>query len=194
MKGHEAVEKWKDLFRLELPGEKAQLMMSPAVRGAFSNQQEAVQAAVLILVYPHRGMPHLVFMKRNAYDGPHSAQVSFPGGAWETGDRTLEATAIRETREELGITGEILMLGSLTQLHIPVSNFMVSPFAGWMDQRPEFEPDPAEVQYVIEAPLDDLLDPERIRNETMHHHGQSFQTPYYLVGDEKIGGATAMML
>ncbi len=107
----------------------------------------------------------MVFIKRNEYDGPHSAQVSFPGGAWENRDRTLQHTAIRETREELGISGELEILGSLTDLHIPVSNFLVTPFVGWMAETPLFKPDPTEVQYVIEVPLQSLLSSSNMEME-----------------------------
>ena len=187
-------EQWKASLSGDLPGENAQGLMAPTFRGGFSHKEDPVPAAVLILMYPSGGRTRLVLMKRNVYDGPHSAQVSFPGGAWEEGDQSLEFTAIRETREELGITGEIRLLGALTALHIPVSNYQVTPFAGWMDHRPLFHPDPAEVQYVIEATLEELLDPANRSSETIHRHGQSIVAPYYLVGEERIWGATAMML
>ena len=111
----------------KLPGEEAQLLMAPTFRGHTVSAEEAVQAAVLALFYPSDNNTFLVFIKRNEYDGPHSAQISFPGGARETGDLSLKETAIRETREELGIHGNIEVLGSLTSLHIPVSNFLVTP-------------------------------------------------------------------
>jgi 8-oxo-dGTP pyrophosphatase MutT (NUDIX family) len=156
--------------------------------------ENPVQAAVLVLFYGSGKETRLVFIKRNEYDGPHSAQVSFPGGARETGDPTLEETALRETREELGIKGQIEVLGSLTPLHIPVSNFMVHPFVGWMNQSPEFRPDPTEVQYVIEVSLRELLDPANCDSEIIYHHERSIKAPFYRVGKEKIWGATAMML
>ena len=136
----------------------------------------------------------MVFIKRNEYEGHHSAQVSFPGGAWENGDRTLQQTAIRETREELGISGELEILGSLTDLHIPVSNFLVTPCVGWMDETPLFKPDPTEVQYVIEAPLQSLLSSSNMEMELLVRHDLAIQAPCYKIGKEKIWGATAMML
>ena len=136
----------------------------------------------------------MVFIKRNEYDGHHSAQVSFPGGAWENGDSTLQQTAIRETREELGISGGLEILGSLTDLHIPVSNFLVTPFVGWMDETPLFKPDPTEVQYVIEDPLQSLLSSSNMEMELLVRHDLAIQAPCYIIGKEKIWGATAMML
>ena len=185
---------WKEILRHKLPGEKAHLRMAPTFRGDPTSMEEAVQAAVLVLFYPSGENTHLVLIKRNEYDGPHSAQVSFPGGAREAGDLTLEETALRETREEVGIDGPLEVLGSLTPLHIPVSNYMVYPFVGWMEELPVFRPDPTEVQYVIEAPLAALLDPTNRDSEILYHHQQSIEAPFYRVGEEKIWGATAMML
>ena len=185
---------WSELLSIELPGLEAQQLMAPEFRGENDFMGDPIRAAVLALMYPVEEQVHLVFMKRNAYDGPHSAQVSFPGGAWEPEDGSLDNTALRETREELGITAEIALLGSLTELYIPVSNFLVTPFVGWTGIVPDYDPDPSEVQYVIETTLEELLDPANRDTETMYRHGQNITAPFFRVGDEKIWGATAMML
>jgi 8-oxo-dGTP pyrophosphatase MutT (NUDIX family) len=137
---------------------------------------------------------NLVFIKRNEYEGPHSGQVSFPGGAYEPGDSSILGTALRETREELGMSEKIEIIGTLTQLHIPVSNFLVYPVVGWTHSRPAFEPDPTEVQYLIESPVGTLLDPSSRDSETIFRHGKEIVTPFYKTGNEKIWGATAMIL
>ena len=186
--------KWIEILSHQLPGEKAQLRMAPAFRGEFNSTENPVSAAVMVLFYGADKETHLVLIKRNEYDGPHSAQVSFPGGAIEAEDLSLEHTALRETREEIGISGPIEILGSLTPLHIPVSNFMVHPFVGWMEEHQEFHPDPTEVQYVIEVSLRELLDPANRDSETIYHHERTIEAPFYRVGKEKIWGATAMML
>jgi 8-oxo-dGTP pyrophosphatase MutT (NUDIX family) len=177
-----------------LPGAEAQNGMSPEFRGSYEHEREPVQAAVLVLMYPVGEEIFLVFIKRNDDGGPHSAQVSFPGGAREPGDPTLEDTAIRETREELGITGPLPVLGRLTPLHIPISNFLVTPFVCLMDRRPDFRPDPTEVQYVIETSLSHLLDPVSVKWDTWQHHSRTIRAPYFSVGKDRIWGATAMIL
>lgn len=185
---------WRNALSAPLPGEEAQERMAPTFRGAFQQVSEPLRAAVMVLIYPRQGELFTVFIKRNEYDGPHSGQVSFPGGATEKGDSSIEATALRETREELGITEEINMLGTLTPLHIPVSNFLVVPVVGWCRTRPSFHPDPAEVQYLIETPVRSLLEPGSTARERIRRHGKMIDTPYYKSGKEKIWGATAMML
>jgi 8-oxo-dGTP pyrophosphatase MutT (NUDIX family) len=185
---------WKESLKNNLPGESAQMRMAPTFRGQYPEQEDPLHAAVLILLYPVDGEMHVVFMKRNEYDGPHSGQVSFPGGAREAQDLSLEQTAIRETREEIGIEEDLEILGALTPLHIPVSNFLVFPFLAWLEKTPVFFPDRSEVQYLIEVPLKELLDPAIRESETIYHHGKTIEAPYYRVGKEKIWGATAMML
>jgi 8-oxo-dGTP pyrophosphatase MutT (NUDIX family) len=187
-------DRWIHMLKQELPGEQAQLLMAPTFRGHVSSPDKPVEAAVLALFYPSDEQLSMVFIKRNEYDGPHSAQISFPGGVRDTGDLTLKHTALREAREEVGINGKIEVLGSLTPLHIPVSNFMVYPFVGWMKETPSFFPDPSEVQYVVEAPLQTLLDPSNRDSEMLYHHEMPIKAPYYKVGEEKIWGATAMIL
>ena len=187
-------KRWRERLQESLPGEKAHLRMAPAFRGPVTAAEPAVPAAVLVLFYPSGQETCLAFIKRNAYDGPHSAQVSFPGGSREPHDRNLEETALRETREELGIREKIEILGALTPLHIPVSNYLVHPFVGWMEQVPVFRPDPAEVQYVIEATLRGLQDPLQQGSAREVRHGLTMEVPFYMVGEEKIWGATAMML
>jgi len=187
-------ESWRKVLSARLPGEPAQNTMAPEFRGPYAHADPPVEAAVLVMMVPHEEDDQLVFIRRNPYDGPHSAQVSFPGGAREPGDRSLAATAVREAREELGITAFPEILGSLTPLHIPVSNFLVTPFVCVMDHKPVYHPDPTEVQYVIEASLIHLADPENIRWDTWDHHGGVIRAPYYKVGNDRIWGATAMML
>lgn len=186
--------KWTEILSQKLPGETAHRLMAPTFRGEAVSVENPLEAAVMALFYGSDKNTRLVFIKRNEYDGPHSAQVSFPGGAREKGDRSLEETALRETREELGVGGQIEILGSLTPLHIPVSNFMVHPFVGWMDHSPVFNPDPSEVQYLIEVELRDLLNPANRDSTLLFHHQRSIEAPFYRVGQDKIWGATAMML
>lgn len=153
------------------------------------------QAGVLVLLYPVGGRLHLVFTVRPTNLDHHAGQVSFPGGGWEEGDTSLMETALRETREELGIpTGEIEVLGPLTPLYIPASHNMVHPFVALAPHRPAFQPDPLEVAELLEVPLATFRDLAVRREDRVERDGLEMVIPYYAVGSHKIWGATAVIL
>lgn len=171
-------------------------MSSKPERADYPIRDDHRKSAVLALLYPHRENHHLVFMQRPVYPGVHSGQVSFPGGRQEPEDLDLTVTALREAEEELGIpASQVHMIGSLTPLYIPPSNFMVYPQVGYMPIRPDFVPSEREVERVIEASLELLLDIE-IRQESTIRLNQNLKikAPAFIVEGFPIWGATAMML
>ncbi len=154
----------------------------------------AKQAGVLICLYQRKDDIYLPVMMRPARSGPHSGQISLPGGAFE-GDRdaSLIDTALREAEEEMGIT-QVSVVGTLSSLYIPVSGFKVQPVIGTVDTLPSFRPDPAEVERIIEVPVSSLLDRKNQTIHTFQYQGQTVQTPGFRVGGELIWGATALIL
>lgn len=181
-----------------LPGLSVQMeMTSRPDRVNQSIREDHRKSGVLALFYPHhREALHLVFMQRPTYDGVHSGQVSFPGGRLEPGDRDITFTALRESHEELGILPEaVQVLGQLSPLYIPPSNFLVYPTVGYMDRRPDFVPSVREVEKVIEVETRHLLRAEARQMPTIHlSPGLSMKVPAFIVDESIIWGATAMML
>jgi len=119
-------------------------------------------SAVLCLLFPMNDELHVLLMKRREDKTAHSGQVSFPGGSFDTTDANLKATALREAQEEVGIvSSEVDILGALTPLYIPVSNFNVYPFVGYATKRPVYNLSHNEVSYTIEVPLNSLIHAER---------------------------------
>ena len=177
-----------------LPGRKAQYKMAPELR--LDNRHGYYQnAAVMILLFIRAGSWHTVLMKRPEYAGAHSNQISLPGGKFEESDADLQETAMREIREEIGIDDkQIQILGCLSRLHIPVSGIEVLPLVGFYPDEPDFQPDPSEVTYLIEVPLEDLLNPVNSREKYRTLMCKLVKVPYFKIGEEQVWGATAMIL
>ncbi|MBD0260992.1 MAG: CoA pyrophosphatase [Cytophagales bacterium] len=183
-----------------LPGEKAQLKMAAAGRtrlGTTPMPDAATRTgAVLILFYPHGGLIHVPMIRRPVYPGVHSGQVAFPGGRADETDESIIATALREAHEEVGVRpAEVEVLGLLTPLFVHASNFMVHPVVGAARSRPDFRPDPYEVDALLEVPLTELQDITRIGSkEIIVREGIAIQAPYYDLQGHTVWGATAMMI
>lgn len=174
--------------------------LMPAIRrqqiAAFEQTTPPKLSAVLILLFKKDGVLHFVLTKRSNYDGIHSGQISFPGGKKEKADSSLEYTALRETYEEIGIPSlNIEVIGPLSELFIPPSNFHVTPFVGFLKSKPDFSPDPTEVASIIEVPVVKLLDENnlRIKHFEVSNHS-SIEAPYFQLNDAEVWGATAMIL
>jgi 8-oxo-dGTP pyrophosphatase MutT (NUDIX family) len=180
-----------------LPGRKVQLKMAPIGRKFIQNPSTKKNASVSIIIIdcPEIKKKEIIFIKRPEYDGPHSGQVSFPGGKQEASDQTLLNTAIRECYEEVGLKLKAEYLaGKLTPLFIPISEYMVYPYIFVYAENPSFKTDLEEVNYLIRYPVKELLC-EELRQKTMLDIlGQKFQVPYYSIQNELVWGATAMIL
>lgn len=183
------------------PGLGAQLAMAPSIRieeiSRLGQGQRPKKSAVLLMFYPDgRQITHLLMIRRTPYDGVHSGQVSFPGGRFENSDRDLMHTALRETHEETGVEARgTEVLGRLTDLYIPPSNFLVTPYLGIHARTPSFKPDPAEVSGIIQVPVHEVFHPDSAscRPITLSG-GQCMETPCYVFDNQVVWGATAMIL
>lgn len=184
-----------------LPGLGAQLRMAPNPRAGWDPLKfpgDARLAAALLLVYPHNDTVNITLTVRGSELRNHTGQVSFPGGRVDDGE-TIEAAAIREANEEVGVDPRTVeILGRLTPLHIPVSRFILHPVVAFTTMRPAFQRAEWEVARIIEAPLPLLHDPKTIKRELMTRvvDGQTIEVdvPFYDVDGEKVWGATAMVL
>jgi len=197
----QAVLKIENTMRLNsLPGAEAQYKMSALgrrtrVADTFGTKEHKV-GAVLILLYPHQNELLFPLTQRHAYKGVHSAQVSLPGGKVEAEDVSTEATALREAQEEIGVdSSKIEMLGKLTDLYIPPSNFLVHPYVGYLKSRPAMKKDDYEVAELFEASLSTLMDDRTIGEIKVPIPGNmKIKTPYFNIQEKVVWGATAMIL
>lgn len=188
-------ENLKDELKKDLPGEKAHIKMAPAIRNYYKPTNKARKAGVLILLFPKNNELHIAFIQRTEYNGPHSGQISFPGGKYELIDKNIIDTALRESQEEIGINPNLVdIFGKLSPLHIPISNFIVNPIIGMYKTTPIFKIDPKEVKKIIEIKLKDLINPKNCTTKEFKYGDLSFSAPIYNPDNTIIWGATAMML
>ena len=181
----------------KLPGQTYQYQMAPDDRRLQNLVKvgKPKDAAVLILLSSFHNGPELVFIKRTLYPGPHSGQISFPGGKADPSDPDLEYTALRETQEEIGVPSkQIRIIGSLTPLEIPVSHFKVHPFIGIGDGISHFSIQKEEVQFLLFERLEVLIDPANLATMEVMIQNKPVHVPCYRVGEHRIWGATAMIL
>lgn len=184
-----------------LPGLVAQLKMASNLRAKAAasfnmDVKNAKVGAVLIALYPDNGVIRTVLMKRPDYDGTHSGQISFPGGKVEEQDADIIQTALREAEEEVNIKpDEVRVIGQLTKLYIPPSNFLVYPVLGILSKPPLLIPDQHEVESIHVPELsyllrDDIIDETEILLST----GYKLRTPSFKVDGHIVWGATAMII
>ncbi|MCJ7548809.1 MAG: CoA pyrophosphatase [Anaerolineae bacterium] len=172
------------------------MRMAPAMRQSRPGPGDHPRSsAVLALLHTTPHGLSLVFTLRPLSLRRHGGQISFPGGGAEPGDLTYADAALRETEEELGIsTHDIEILGEMTPLFIAPSQNIVHHFVGWLAVLPPLDPDPFEVESVLQVPLNALLDPRSLDTHYWPRDGVMLSAPCYRVGETCIWGATAMML
>ena len=198
------IERIKELlqeaFTTKLPGKDAHVKMAPQPldlrRFTTSYSEQPKKSGVLLLFYPDQGAVYFPLIKRPQYPGVHSGQVGFPGGKMEPSDPDILFTALREAEEEIGIdASKVVVLGRLTDLYIPTSNFLVSPVLGFVSEKPSFVPEQREVARIIATEVISLFHPEvRKQTQLAVGGGMYLDTPYFAVEEEVVWGATAMIL
>ncbi|NVO18283.1 MAG: CoA pyrophosphatase [Bacteroidetes bacterium] len=181
-----------------LPGLQSQLKLAPVHRIDELQQDvpnDAIESSVLILLFPFEDKIQTCVILRTEYDGVHSGQISLPGGRKEVADADHSVTALRETREEIGVDeSRVTLLGPLSALYINRSNYVVFPYVGYTSSRPTFTPEPGEVQAVIELDIEEFLKPGAITHKMLHfENGFSLEAPGYQFEKRFIWGATAMI-
>jgi len=188
------------LSEISLGGLDAQFKLAPKFRQKYTEEfleaTNAKKAAVLALFYPNtQGETCFLLTLRANYNGVHASQISFPGGKFDSYDNSLENTALREAHEEVGIyPDDVAIFKQMTDVFIPPSNFMVTPFLGLLGYTPILTKN-EEVEENIEVLLQDLLDESAFTSTTVTtSYAQSIPVPCFNLSNFMVWGATAMML
>lgn len=193
-------ENLKNALQNPLPAEEAHIKLAPPFRFAKENLAKFVpndttrESAVLILLYPYKNSIYCPLMQRPQNSGVHSGQISLAGGKKEDTDVDFLATALRETREELGVeVPKNNFLGKLSPLYIPPSNFLVYPQVAFLDKRPDFLPN-EEVAELLELDILDFVQQDYLSKQIIQASYMKGEVPYYHVLGKTLWGATAMIL
>ncbi len=194
------IERLREALTHPLPGLSAQMNMAPQPRPGTERildpSLNCRRAGVLVLFYPAGAENdlNLVLTRRTDSLESHKGQISLPGGSMEPGEDAV-ATAKREAREELGVEPRSLeILGQLSPLYIPPSDFCIYPVVAYTSQPLSFAPNEHEVAEVLQVPVHLLRHPATRCEETWELRGAPVRVPFYAVGSHKVWGATAMVL
>jgi 8-oxo-dGTP pyrophosphatase MutT (NUDIX family) len=156
-----------------------------------------IEAAVLVPVYRDDNGEIRVVLVRRGEGGTHGGLLAFPGGKHDSGDRSLLETALREAREEIGITGErIEILADLPGVETMTTGFLIFPFLARIAPPTQWQRDEREIAEIIEVKLSELAHPEAHGEDVRQLPGwpEPRRTPFYRVGPYQLWGATYRIL
>ncbi len=181
-------------FEAPLPGARAHQLMAPRHRRPLAPPGSLRDAAALMLFYPIDARPRVLLTVRDDALGRHGGQVSLPGGVVDPGE-TIQAAALREAQEEVGLAGDgVRILGALSPVDIVVSGFRLHPVVATLTVRPRLEPASGEVARILEVPVADLADPDSLVLVRYQRGDHLVDAPAFRVAGVDIWGATAMAL
>ena len=151
-------------------------------------------ASVLVPLVYENSIWQVIFTRRSINMKKHSGQISFPGGKFEDGDKSLGATALREAFEEIGLSSENVCLWGSLPSHETITGFRMFPFIGFVSGYEMQINSAAEVSEVFKVPLEFLLDRKSYSKHSVNWNGKKrsyLAVPY---GPYYIWGATARIL
>jgi len=152
------------------------------------------EAAVLLPLILREPELTVLFTRRTDDLPDHAGQISFPGGRRDTGDASLEFTALRESHEEIGLHPDSVDVAGYLEPHPVITGYAVVPVVGFVTPPDQFVPEAGEVAEIFEVPLSFLLQPGNEALQTRYRNGVALDTYEYQYEDYRIWGATAQML
>jgi 8-oxo-dGTP pyrophosphatase MutT (NUDIX family) len=148
-------------------------------------------SSVLIIIHFTDSIPKIILTKRSSKLKYHSKEISFPGGSFQPEDPSLLSTALRETKEEIGLsfnTNDIV--GSLRAVKTLTSNYLIIPYITFKDEIYEPKILTDEVSSILDIPIFDLL--ESLSDDFSCRNFSNYFLFEY--GKEIIWGATAKII
>lgn len=156
-----------------------------------------IDAAVLIPVYRSQpGELHIVMILRNP-GGVHGGQIAFPGGKHDPADDTMLDTALRETREELGlVVPRNDILAELPMEQTRTTGYRVFPYVARITLPDQWQIAEREIAEIVDVRLNDLISPgahdKMIERFPTWHKAE--QVSYYRIGERRLWGLSYRIL
>ena len=178
-----------------LPGENSHQVMKIKLNNDLNIEPTLKRyASVLICLFPVNDNWSFFLTKRSNSVEHHKGQISLPGGMIEKGENPINA-ALRETNEEIGVQiKRVQIIGKLSSIYIPVSNFKVQPFVGFLNKKPKTDINKQEVSRIFDVDLNDLMNDKNIKSEEKVLGNKLVEISYFSLKNEKIWGATSLIL
>lgn len=189
----------ESLAATRLPDDPTNVVMPPGSEQWPKDLREALTATlkpagVLVPVIEHRDELTVLLTRRSAELKHHASQISFPGGRMEEHDPNIEATALRETHEEVGIAPvDVAVVGYLDPMPT-VTGYAVTPVVGIMEPPLELSIDTTEVELTFEVPLEFLFDSRNAIASVRRYRGYDLPIIEFHYDGHRIWGATAHIL
>ena len=160
----------------------------------YKSSGQTKEAGVLLPIIRQFDGTYLVLTKRAAHLSNHPGQISFPGGKRENKDTNIDATALREAQEEIGLKAEVVEVLGRLPAHETVTGFQITPIIGWIDRNWTAVADPNEVTEIFQVPLIYITNIKNFQIQDRIWNGR--KRNYYTVpyGPYYIWGATACIL
>lgn len=163
-------------------------------RRSVSVRADEQRAGVLVPLVEDGTSPSLVIERRAANLPNHAGQYGFPGGTVDEEDTSIEATALREAREEIALEADkIQVLGRLSDLRTP-TGYVITPVVGVVRGPVTLTPSPDEVAFIIQVPVDFLLRDDAFRMVARRSRGLLIRTDALVFQGHVVWGATARIL
>jgi 8-oxo-dGTP pyrophosphatase MutT (NUDIX family) len=154
-------------------------------------------AAVLVPIYRGKDREVRLVLVRRTDGGIHGGQIAFPGGKRSADDRTLLETALRETREEIGIPSDVVeILEHLPVIETRTTGFRIYPFLARVVRPLEWRLEKGEIAEILEVRIENLAHPDAQGEETRYFptYPEPQRVRFYRVGAYKLWGATYRIL
>tara|TARA_B100000700_G_scaffold286521_1_gene341485 strand:- start:350 stop:952 length:603 start_codon:yes stop_codon:yes gene_type:complete len=164
------------------------------ISSASNGAKQLRSAAVLVPIIDHNHGMRILLTERTETMSKHPGQIAFPGGAQESIDITPEETALRETKEEIGLPpSKVRVLGRMNSRDT-ATGYHVIPIVGLIKPPVSLKLAPTEVAKVFEIPLTFIMDSKSYALETRQKCGKSHK--YYVMpyNEHYIWGLTARIL